>query len=571
LAELIPRRGTLGEEQLTNILYPILDGLRLVHEAGFIHRDIKPANIFVREDGSPVLLDFGSARQALGEANRTLTSLVSPGYAPFEQYHSHGEHQGPWTDIYALGATVYRAVVGVAPVDAVDRSEGLLRRGRDPLVSAVEAGAERYTARFLRSIDRALAFRDQDRPCDIDAWIAMLSGPEEVVDPFAIPVAESVPDEPSPFGIIEFPEEPSVVEAEVRSDRLGSAVAEASGPSEDAVASAKSHPDDAAPASDARAATAAPIESGKVPFIALLSSFIGDKGRRYYLDRFMKWSQSAKAPAFSWNPAGLFGPLWFLYRRMYLWGLLIHPLTAVVVAVMLLAAGSDLFFSGAGVPRPLAATLLVSVMLIPPAIYGNRVYFRYLQGRIEQAYQRFPMGRERRQWLAKSGGHSGLAAGLAAGLLVMLVLSALSDEIRRLARFAAPGPPSTTPAPRPRQPSTADQLNAARADIEALRLSTPAGNNAMEKIRAVLAADPGNEQALVLRALVVEKYQHLALAAAKKGERAKAARHLDRALKIAPDSKALLRHRQRLEKPKARDSQALVQQRQPVEKPKARD
>ena len=163
LAELLPRRGTLDEAQLSNILYPILDGLRLVHETGFIHRDIKPANIFVREDGSPVLLDFGSARQALGAANRTLTSLVSPGYAPFEQYHSRGDHQGPWTDIYALGATAYRAVVGVAPIDAVGRSEGLLRRGRDPLVTAMEAGAERYTARFLRAVDRALAFRDEDR------------------------------------------------------------------------------------------------------------------------------------------------------------------------------------------------------------------------------------------------------------------------------------------------------------------------------------------------------------------------------------------------------------------------
>ena len=86
LQERLPRRGTLEEDQLMKILLPVLGGLRLVHGAGFIHRDIKPANIFIRDDGSPVLLDFGSARQALGHETKTLTSLVSPGYAPFEQY-----------------------------------------------------------------------------------------------------------------------------------------------------------------------------------------------------------------------------------------------------------------------------------------------------------------------------------------------------------------------------------------------------------------------------------------------------------------------------------------------------
>lgn len=95
LQAILKRNKTLPESELLEILLPVIDGLEEVHAAGFIHRDIKPDNIFVRTNGSPVLLDFGSARQALGEVTRTLTSFVSPGYAPYEQYYSKSDQQGP--------------------------------------------------------------------------------------------------------------------------------------------------------------------------------------------------------------------------------------------------------------------------------------------------------------------------------------------------------------------------------------------------------------------------------------------------------------------------------------------
>jgi len=170
LQDILTRRKTLEEAELLLILVPILGGLALVHQAGFIHRDIKPANIFIRRDGSPVLIDFGSARQALGEHTKTLTSLVSPGYAPFEQYYSRGESQGAWTDIYGLGATLYRAVAGIAPMDAVDRSRSIHEASKDTFVSATEAGKGKYSARFLKAVDHALRFKPIERPQSLAAW-----------------------------------------------------------------------------------------------------------------------------------------------------------------------------------------------------------------------------------------------------------------------------------------------------------------------------------------------------------------------------------------------------------------
>lgn len=176
LAHYINQGVLKSENELLAILIPLLDGLELVHSTGFIHRDIKPSNIYIRDDHSPVLLDFGSARQALNNKTRTLTSLVSPGFAPFEQYHQSEEHQGPWTDIYALGATAYYAITGEAPVDAMVRGRALLSNAPDPLKSAVKAGSTRYSKQFLTAIDCALIFKEQDRPQSAGEWKQMLLG-----------------------------------------------------------------------------------------------------------------------------------------------------------------------------------------------------------------------------------------------------------------------------------------------------------------------------------------------------------------------------------------------------------
>lgn len=178
LQQRLKRSDTLDEAELTALLPPLLDGLEAIHAQGFIHRDVKPANIFMREDGCPVLLDFGSARQALGEHTLSLTSVVSPGYAPFEQYYSRGDRQGPWTDIYSVGATLYRCLAGVAPMAAIDRSEAILKTSRDTFIAARALGEGRYSLALLAAVDAALAFDERHRPQSIGEWRALFdAGP----------------------------------------------------------------------------------------------------------------------------------------------------------------------------------------------------------------------------------------------------------------------------------------------------------------------------------------------------------------------------------------------------------
>ena len=167
LQKLLKSEKKLTEAELLDILFPLMSGLEVVHEKGFIHRDIKPGNIFIRQDKSPVLLDFGSARQVMGRSEpMSLTQIVSEGYAPIEQYASKSELQGPWTDIYGLAATTYRAVTGKVPLAATERVNSY----GDAFPSATALAEGQYSSEFLAAIDYGLEFRIDDRPQDIAAW-----------------------------------------------------------------------------------------------------------------------------------------------------------------------------------------------------------------------------------------------------------------------------------------------------------------------------------------------------------------------------------------------------------------
>jgi serine/threonine protein kinase len=194
LSAIYRREPPLDEARLKGIILPLLQGLERVHGMGFLHRDIKPANILIRRDGMPVLIDFGAARQAVGEKSRSVTSVFTPGYAPFEQYMSSGK-QGPWTDIYALAATLYHGINGKPPPQATDRIR------EDDMVPAVEVGAGNYSPEFLAAIDAGLAVFETSRPHNVAQWRAMLLG-EQPPSAFGAPNSQGSPYGAAPPGPI---------------------------------------------------------------------------------------------------------------------------------------------------------------------------------------------------------------------------------------------------------------------------------------------------------------------------------------------------------------------------------
>lgn len=153
----------LDESGLLRIVMPILNGLHAVHELGLLHLDIKPENIYLRRDGSPMLIDFGSARHAMTESRPTGRITLTHGYAPVEQYPDKGK-LGPWSDVYALGATMYRCMSGKRPDDALDRYRALLDYKTDPLWPVAKAGAGRFQPPILECVDRAIQVHAKDRP-----------------------------------------------------------------------------------------------------------------------------------------------------------------------------------------------------------------------------------------------------------------------------------------------------------------------------------------------------------------------------------------------------------------------
>ncbi len=163
----------MDEKQLRAWLVPVLSGLKTIHNKSYLHRDVKPGNIFLTRAGSPVLLDFGAACFAMGDEIRKTSDVLTPAYASLEQY---GQQQplGPWSDIYALGATVYRCLVKQAPVSALKRAEAATKGERDPLAAAVKVGEKVASQTFLKVIDWMLSLQAVERPQTADEVLAAL-------------------------------------------------------------------------------------------------------------------------------------------------------------------------------------------------------------------------------------------------------------------------------------------------------------------------------------------------------------------------------------------------------------
>jgi len=163
-------KGSMPESEILSIIKPILNGLNAVHEKGLLHRDIKPGNIYLRRNqegavGEPMLIDFGAARYALGEHSKSMSAIISMGYAPPEQYTSRGK-QGSFTDLYAIGATLHELITGQAPIESVDRQLAVGDGEEDPyeLLANQQNLQKKYSNILLHVIDWCLNLQSKRRP-----------------------------------------------------------------------------------------------------------------------------------------------------------------------------------------------------------------------------------------------------------------------------------------------------------------------------------------------------------------------------------------------------------------------
>ena len=187
------RSEPLDEATILGIITPILDGLSEVHKTGLMHRDIKPGNIYLRNSGGPMLIDFGAARQALGEHSKSISAIISQGYAPPEQYTTRGK-QGAFTDLYAIGATLYKLIVGKAPVESSDRSHAKAEGEPDPMTPATEAGKGKVSDWLLQLTDQLLNISARDRPQSAESVIEAIKN-KTIVD---LGVAATATAQPAP-------------------------------------------------------------------------------------------------------------------------------------------------------------------------------------------------------------------------------------------------------------------------------------------------------------------------------------------------------------------------------------
>jgi len=163
------RKGALKESWIRSTFANLLNGLREVHSNKLLHLDIKPGNVYLRGDGTPLLIDFGAARQMLAGEAPVLPPMYTPGFASPE-HHADRSKLGPWSDIYSVGATLYACLVAQAPPAAEERME------KDRFVPARRAGAGKFSSELLDTVDWCLRLNHLERPQSVFALQKALLG-----------------------------------------------------------------------------------------------------------------------------------------------------------------------------------------------------------------------------------------------------------------------------------------------------------------------------------------------------------------------------------------------------------
>jgi serine/threonine protein kinase len=151
------RKGQLSTSFILRVFMPILDAMNMIHTRSYLHLDIKPSNIHLRAGSEPMLLDFGAVHQFSGDRKRKTGQVVTAGYSPVEQYYQGG-YVGPWSDVYAIGASMRACIEGKTPPTAIER------HANDTLLPASAAFSDQYPLYLLECIDWAMELDPLQRP-----------------------------------------------------------------------------------------------------------------------------------------------------------------------------------------------------------------------------------------------------------------------------------------------------------------------------------------------------------------------------------------------------------------------
>ena len=178
LAERLEHEKKMSADKAISMLLPVMESLRIVNAAGIIHRDIAPDNIFITKQNDIKLIDFGAARYATTSLSRSLTIIIKPGYSPEEQYRSMGD-QGSWTDVYSIGATLYRMITGETPCDSMERRAYMEQNGTD-MLKPISKFSNRISKNQEVAILNAMNIKVEERTKDMTRLMEELTAVTDI-------------------------------------------------------------------------------------------------------------------------------------------------------------------------------------------------------------------------------------------------------------------------------------------------------------------------------------------------------------------------------------------------------
>ena len=168
-----------NQDEILSVMMPIIEGLKAVHNEGFLHRDIAPDNIFLRQTKPPILIDFGASRNALGVQSQNISAIVKHGYSPPEQYTS-SSNQDETTDLYAISAVIYQMITGVKPPESTHRQTEAFNGDSDPIEDIEQIYKDKFRPSFLKTVAKGLSLRQKDRVQSIKEFQEGLVSEDEI-------------------------------------------------------------------------------------------------------------------------------------------------------------------------------------------------------------------------------------------------------------------------------------------------------------------------------------------------------------------------------------------------------